>query len=226
MNFIGVDLAWSRKNPTGFCIINPSKEILFWDASRYSNDQLIQLILNYQPAITSIDAPLVVNNETGGRACDSLLMKTPIHGKYLKLYATSKKYMLSTFGAIRGQDIYKELEEVHGFSLGSHIVETFPTGVFLSLFPELYNMKYKISSRLPLSELIDNANQLLNAIKNLGFMLPDLNLQVITTKSSYKNYEDKIDALLCSLNSWYTYLGQAMTFSCDNNGFTTLAKLE
>lgn len=224
MNFIGIDLAWSTKNPSGFCIMNASKEVTFLAASNYSNEALIQLIVSSQPAMVSVDAPLVVTNETGGRTCDSLLMKTPIHGKHLKVYATSTKYMLSTFGTIRGQDIYKELEEVHGFSLGNQIVETFPTGIFLSLFPDLYDMKYKISSRLPLSELLYNANQVLKAIEKLGFTFPDFDLQSLTTKASYKPYEDKIDALLCSLNSWYTYHNQAIIFSTDENGYTTLPK--
>ena len=68
-----------------------------------------------------------------------MLMKQVISGKYLKLYATSRSYMLKTFGQIRGEDIYKALSVDHKHKLGINIVETFPTGIFLSLFPEIFD---------------------------------------------------------------------------------------
>lgn len=221
MNFFGTDLAWAGKNPTGICIINQHKEVIYWDALTYSNNEICDLIKQYSPCIVSIDSPLLVQNETGGRTCDSLLMKTRINGRFLKVYATSRQYMLSTFGTIRGEDIYKDLASIQGFKLGHDIVETFPTGIYLSLFPDLFMDKYKRSSKLPLSEILINGSNLLHAIRKLGFIVPELPLATLKTKASYKVYEDMIDGLLCAVNSYYFHHKQVLVFS-DDSGYTTL----
>lgn len=222
MNYIGVDLAWTVKNKTGFCIINENKHVTLLDAKVYSNDELVELITTNLPSITSVDAPLVIKNETGGRKCDSALMKTRINGSYLKLYATSRKYMLSTFSTIRGEDIYRSLHDNHNFTLGNDIIETFPTGIYLSLFPNLFSHKYKISSRLSLEELLTNADLLISAIKKLGFTGININLSKVATKSKYKDYEDQLDGLLCAVNSYYLHRKESLIFRVDDNGIISL----
>lgn len=221
MKFIGIDLAWTYKNETGVCIIDNQK-VSYIDAKVFSNDELIKVISDNSPSIVSVDAPLEVKNETGGRACDSVLMKTPINGRYLKLYATSRQYMMRRFGGIRSEDLYFDLREHHGFELGKTIIETYPTGIYLSLFPTLFDHKYKLSSRLSLDELKDNAKSLLDSITALGFSGVDINLDEVVTKKAYKSYEDKIDALLCAVNSYYFSLGKVSIFEKDNNGIISL----
>ncbi len=215
MYYIGVDLAWTTKNETGICILEENK-CIYLESEVFTDDEIVRLILNYQPCIVSIDAPLVVVNETGGRTVDSLLMKTCIHNRYLKLYATSRSYMLKTFKVIRGENILKKLPD---FELGKTIVETYPTGIYLSLYPELFDCKYKLSSRNALEKLKFNAMTLVKELnKSFEFKL---DLEDIRTKKAYKHIEDKLDGLLCAVNSYYLD-NQQCTIWKDESGCISL----
>lgn len=216
MKFIGVDLAWTYKNETGICILE-EKKCIFCDAKVYSDEMIIELMEKYVPCIVSVDAPLVVKNESGGRSIDSVVMKTKINGRFLKLYATSRSYMFRTFKAVRGETLLEKSDLV----LGENIFETYPTGIFLSLFPEIYDQRYKISSKLPLLKLIENSNKVLEHIRSLGFEV-DLDNEV-ATKKKYKVFEDKLDSVLCAINSYYLYHGSSLCFK-DDSGFITLPK--
>lgn len=213
MNFIGIDLAWTYKNETGICILDDKKQI-YLEAKKFSDEMIVELIEKYKPCVVSIDAPLVVNNESGGRQVDSLLMKTKIHGRHLKLYATSRQYMTRTFGCIRGEALREQLE-VKGFKLGDDLIETYPTGIFLSLCPTLFNHRYKLSSRLPLKDVIEHASGLISEISNLGFDI-DLDPKGIPTKKAFKLFEDQLDGILCALNSYYLYHQESSIWSDDN----------
>lgn len=217
MKYIGIDLAWTYKNKTGVCIFD-NKECIMLEAEVYTDEDLIRLIHRHQPCVVSIDAPLRVDNESGGRTVDSILMKTKINGHYLKLYASSKKYMTRVFSALRGVDIRSQLGSM---TLGKDLLETFPTGIYLSLFPDLYLNKYKLSSRLKLADLLNHAMALATSIQTMGFTF-DLELDEVKTKKAYKDQEDKLDAVLCAVNSFYHHHESSSKFE-DESGCIVLA---
>lgn len=218
--YIGIDLAWKATKETGICILNDNKECIYLKADVYSNEEIAALINSY-PGVTSVDAPLIVKNETGGRRCDSLLMRTKINGRHLKLYATSRTYMKRVFGSIRGEEIISKVDQ----SLKEQIIETYPTGIFLSLFPDLFEDKYKLSSRLPLTEVKEHALQLIAAIKAMGFQF-NLTPEAVQTKRAYKTFEDQLDSVLCAINSYFFVNGQYTSFAIDDNGKIVLPRLE
>lgn len=221
MYYIGIDLAWTYKNETGLCVLDDKLNCIFNEANIYSDEKLVKLIMTYQASIVSVDAPLEVKNELGGRICDSLLMKHKINNKYLKLFATSRSYMLRTFKAIRGESIHHLLKE-EGYKLGMNLTETYPTGIFLSLMPELFDDKYKLSSKLPLQQILEHANAVLNALKELGIKNILIDLENIKTKKAYKHVEDQIDGLLCAVNSYYFHQKKVKVFEADDNGYISL----
>jgi uncharacterized protein len=55
MKFIGIDLTGKEENPTGICILD--EEIVRFKTLFY-NEEIVNLIKNYQPDLTAIDAPL------------------------------------------------------------------------------------------------------------------------------------------------------------------------
>jgi predicted RNase H-like nuclease len=220
MYYIGIDLAWTNHQPSGVCILK-NKKVIFLEAKVYSDQEIIKIIKENQPCIVSIDSPLVINNDHGGRLVDSKLMKTKINNRYLKLYATSRTYMTKVFGGIRGENILEGLKDE--FVIGKTITETYPTGIYLSLFPHLFDHKYKISSRLSLESLVKHAKTLLNEIKAMGFEL-NLSLDLLNTKKAYKLKEDMIDSLLCGMNSYFLDHGKAIKFH-DDNGCITLPQI-
>lgn len=221
MYYIGIDLAWTNHQPSGVCILK-NKKVIFLDAKVYNDQEMIKIIEENQPCIVSIDSPLVVKNDRGGRLVDSMLMKRKINNRYLKLYATSRTYMTRAFGGIRGENILNGLKGE--FILGKTITETYPTGIYLSLFPHLFDHKYKISSRLSLDSLVKHAKTLLSEIKAMGFDI-DFSLDCVNTKKAYKLKEDMIDSLLCAINSYYLDIGRVVLFQ-DDNGCITLPLLK
>lgn len=223
MNYIGIDLAWTYKNDSGLALIDNEKRLTFCHAKNYTDEELIQFVLENRPCIVSIDAPLQVENETGGRPIDSQLMKTKINGSHLKLYATSRTYMMRAFKCIRGENIRKLLEKEEGIILGETLFETYPTGIYLSLFFDIFLNKYKLSSKNKLPVLMENAKNLMGRVNELGFRA-DINFQDIKTKVAYKKTEDQIDSILCAINSYYINQNQALILGDGTNGIISLPK--
>ncbi|MFH1125895.1 MAG: DUF429 domain-containing protein [Candidatus Altiarchaeota archaeon] len=72
MRVVGVDLAGSSKNETGFCILKIDNEKKSVETRiLHSNEDLIQAIVEAKPDLVAIDAPLIYNGVN--RKCDELL---------------------------------------------------------------------------------------------------------------------------------------------------------
>lgn len=92
--YIGIDLAWGEKNPSGFCVASPSNNKLkILDAKLlYTIDEIIDEILKYKDhkLYIGIDAPLVVPNESGNREIEKQFNKDFAKYKISMLPANKK----------------------------------------------------------------------------------------------------------------------------------------
>jgi len=77
MRFVGLDLAWSSRNPSGVVVLASGEEGVWipthWSAGLKDDQELLGFIreaVGMEPALIAIDAPLIVLNETGTRPCD------------------------------------------------------------------------------------------------------------------------------------------------------------
>lgn len=105
MNFLGVDLAGSSKNPTGICVFTPPNSIE--TGILYLDSEILEKAKTSKPEIIAIDAPL-----SGGiRKCDQDLMA------YGALPLTLKG--MDTL-AERGMTLYSKLD-------GYRVIEVFST---------------------------------------------------------------------------------------------------
>src|SRR5580693_3140182 len=78
--FIGIDLAWRGRNPSGGCVLTGDRRrarLVNVDASLASCSAVLTYIDNHAAASTyvAIDAPLIIRNETGQRPCETLIGK-------------------------------------------------------------------------------------------------------------------------------------------------------
>lgn len=72
MRFVGVDLAGSSKNETGFCILTVENDKKFVETRIvHSNEELIAAIVDVKPDLVAVDAPLIY--EGANRKCDEML---------------------------------------------------------------------------------------------------------------------------------------------------------
>ena len=80
MRFVGIDLAWSLRNThraeTGGVSIDETGRVIA-SASLTADEAIVAFVLAHTDpdgCIVGIDAPLVVPNETGQRACEAALL--------------------------------------------------------------------------------------------------------------------------------------------------------
>ncbi len=242
MNFVGIDLAWTYKNESGICVIDDAGQIIYCEAKNFSDLEIASIAHNFSTTgvIVGIDAPLIVNNQEGSRYCDRALMKGRFHEKRLSVFACSKKYMLNRFGVIRGEKVVKQIKSLipnakittaiqdHDYVL----METFPTGIFLSIFPQYYPIKYKLKNKVPFEisklemekmlKVLINLTDYSPAIKNIEAIFSNDKNIASMTKKEYKHLEDKVDAFLCAYSSYWLRLKKGIVFGDEQDGFIML----
>ncbi len=77
--FIGVDLAWAERrnggqpNETGVAVLDPAGHVLDvgWTRTLHDTIDWIEAAAGHHPALLFVDAPLLVDNRAGQRACET-----------------------------------------------------------------------------------------------------------------------------------------------------------
>lgn len=239
MKFIGIDLAWTYRNETGICVMGSDGMVEFLDAEVYSNEEIVDIIMGRLdgPVAIAIDAPLIVNNETGSREAEGALMRSRIHGHRLFAFNSNRSYLNRTFGDIRGEtlmeEIMKSLSDIRiGFDReASNIVETFPTGICCGLFPQVYPIRYKKKRKVPFEETCGEMDRLTGLFREMEAegvvhgLIEKLEWEAHSaTRKSHKHLEDKVDAFLCAYGMYAIYAGTAEEemFGSIEEGFITI----
>ena len=220
MNFMGIDLAWTYKNESGVCVISEKGRVMYCNSDIFSDEELAAIVNEYSQtgAIVAVDAPLIVNNETGTRKPERLLMRDKFHGKSLSLLPCNRKLMKKIYGCIRGENLVSAIRNGNPcFSITPNIrtssyslLETFPTGILLGLFPGNYPIKYKAKKGVKIEErkselirLIQTINKL-QELENTGDYFYEVNIMSFSAVQ-LKHLEDKIDAFLCAYGAFWCH---------------------
>ena len=77
MRFIGVDLAWGGRNPSGLAVLDPGGRVVD-EGLATTDDELDGFLAAHDAggAVVALDAPLVVTNPAGTRrACEAELQR-------------------------------------------------------------------------------------------------------------------------------------------------------
>ena len=72
--YLGIDLAWGTKQPTGLAVLDGDARLLHLSTVR-TDDEIVAALTPYldPPVRAGIDAPLVVTNATGSRPAEQAL---------------------------------------------------------------------------------------------------------------------------------------------------------
>ena len=76
MYFVGLDLAWGERNPTGVAVVDDNGALV--QVSAQTDDASILAAIRPYVAddcVVGIDAPLIVTNPKGNRPCEAALNK-------------------------------------------------------------------------------------------------------------------------------------------------------
>ena len=76
MHFVGIDLAWGEREPTGLAVLDADGQLVHVSAVR-TDDEIAEQLAPYVggPCLVGVDAPLIVTNPTGSRPAEKQLSK-------------------------------------------------------------------------------------------------------------------------------------------------------
>ena len=244
MIYVGIDLAWTNKRPSGLCILNDSGQILFWETALLEDSDIVAIIQKYDDGTLqiAIDAPLVVPNENGSRPCDRLFRKHRVHGYALGIFVSNRAFLNKTYGMIRGEILTQTLLNhfpqcnltANPTNKASWIIETFPTALVYGLFPELTPIDHKVKHKKPYAHYQRDMRRLLLAIESIlreTMNRPTILDQVENwiaeiNKKNHKHIEDAVDGFLCAYGLYLMDKGHAevVSFGDEENGFIVHAE--
>jgi predicted RNase H-like nuclease len=134
MKFVGIDIAWSERNPSGIAVIDSDGGLVRASGDLRTNDDLCEFagLKDREGAIVAIDAPLVVKNATKQRPVERQL--TEIFGPYDAgpYPANLSNPAFRQTGRI--QQLVKLLERL-GFEQRPNVQKQAPQRTFLEVFP-------------------------------------------------------------------------------------------
>lgn len=220
--FIGLDLAWSSRNITGGAALvgDARGGVLRETVLLRGNDEIVAFVLRHAgdgPTVVAVDAPLRVPNETGRRPAEDALARA------FQVYEAgpypANRRLLARDGAVRGEVLVAELAQ-HGFIYAPMIApdaperqvsEVFPHPATIALFGLARTLKYKARPGRTLEERLIAFRAYQDHLTSLAHADPPLAgheallVEDVSGLSGrrLKDYEDKLDALLCTYIALY-----------------------
>lgn len=221
MTFIGVDLAWSPRNPSGAAVLKGNAaSATVVDVQHLPDDQSILRFIDRHagtgPCIVAIDAPLRVPNQTGQRPCERELQQA--FGRFHAGAYPANRQRLATDGVIRGEALVEALE-ARGFTLsagigpgepGRWVIEVYPHPAMVAVFGLDRILRYKKGTK---DERLKAWRRLQELLCGLSEAEPSLLGQEdvcrrpveTMTATARDAYEDQVDAVFCAYIALYGY---------------------
>ena len=237
MKFIGVDFGWTSGASGLCCLVLQGNKLAILDITTVLkvDDILAWIDFWVSPqasGLIAVDAPTIINNQTGMRLADKLTHK--YFGRYhAGCYPANLNLGFSdrTIGfsqSLIGKNFH-HAPTITPQKLGRYQIEVFPHPATINLFGLDKILKYKkgkIAERqLELNKLWSYITQVLPQLE------PALDLSTITkipavpnksTGKELKTIEDKLDSLLCAyIAAYWWYWGEAknMVLGDLDNGY-------
>lgn len=202
--YIGIDLAWSDRNPSGACALDAGGNLVAEDLLG-GDDEVVSWIagLVSGPAVVAVDAPLLVPNETGRRPCES-----EIHRRYgtrkAGAHSSNRTLFLRRMGRIRGEDLANRLAHL-GFGdpwAGSDrtVVEVYPHPALIEVFGLPERLAYKKGPVAGRRDGLCTLDTLLGTLADADPPLraPPMAITDDTRGRALKGVEDALDARFCA----------------------------
>ncbi len=243
-SFIGIDLTWrSDRNHTGAAVLRGDRGGTELTAVSYSIRTIAEVrafIETHAGASTviAIDAPLIIENATGQRPCETVVGKeyggreASCHTSNLRLYPSPASVALVRELVAAGY--------VHAPSVGAVstkvILEVYPHAGLIALFDLPKSLKYKkgtlAQKRQGLSALAEHLRRLTHATPVLrgNACLADILSRDLDSLggAELKAHEDRLDALFCAYLAyyfWYWGLARNHVFGDLDTGYIANPKL-
>lgn len=220
MHFVGVDLAWGERNPTGVAVLDEQGSLVHVAAAGVDEEVLAQL----RPyvggdCVVAVDAPLVVTNGSGNRPCEAALNRD---FRRFDAGTHPANTGLAWFaGGGRGARLCRALELDLDPSGNSprRALEVYPHAASVVLFGLQRTLKYKNKPGRDFAVLRAELLRLMGFVAELRSASPALDVGAhpgwsellatvrgATRKAQLRRAEDPVDAVLCAYLARYAAL--------------------
>lgn len=217
MYFVGLDLAWGQRKPTGVAVVDDAGRLVA--AAAATDDASIRsMVAPYVEGdcVVGIDAPIVVRNPTGQRPAERAL-----NADFAKFQAgahpsnTNKPEFADGTRAGR-------LAEALGLDIDPHTqgsrraLEVYPHAATVALFRLGRTLKYKAKPGRSVAQLQAELLRLMDLVEGLASAEPSLRVadspdwvrlrevaENAERKSELRRVEDPVDAVVCAYVALY-----------------------
>ena len=212
MHFVGVDLAWGDRKPTGLAVLDDEGHLLHVSAAD-TDDEIAAALSPYVEGecLVAIDAPLIVTNAEGNRPAEAALNKD--FARFDAGAHPSNTGKLEFRDQPRGARIAARL----GLDLNPRsgrarrAIEVYPHPATVALFRLGRTLKYKHKPGRDLEQLRSELIVLIGLIEGLSSADPPLlvsgepawqalrnAVEKAGRKSELRVVEDQVDAVVCA----------------------------
>ncbi|GGU09639.1 DUF429 domain-containing protein [Nocardioides albus] len=211
MYFLGVDLAWGVRRPTGLAVLDEEGRLVHVSAAK-TDDEIVAALEPYadNDCLVAIDAPLIVTNPTGNRPAEAALNKdfarfdAGAHPSNTSKSEFSEQPRGARIAARLGLDMDPRSGRRR------RAIEVYPHPATVALFRLGRTLKYKHKSGRDIDQLRAELIMLLGLVEGLASADPPLLLdnpswktlraaaESAVRKSELRVVEDQVDAVLCA----------------------------
>ncbi|BBZ41702.1 DUF429 domain-containing protein [Mycobacterium conspicuum] len=216
MYFVGVDLAWGVRNPTGVAVVDADGRLGHVGAFHEDGEVLAAMRPYVQDAcLVAFDAPLVVTNRTGQRPAE-----TAFNRDFRRFEAGAHPVNTGKPEFANGSRAGRlaralGLETDPRATATRRAIEVYPHSATVALFRLPRTLKYKAKPGRDLDQLKSELLRLMDGVEGLahapvplrvaGPEWAGLRRQVLTArrKCDLRRVEDPIDAVVCAYVALY-----------------------
>lgn len=212
MHFIGLDLAWAGRNPTGVAVLD-DKGALLLTASVRTDREIEQVIAPFvaDGCVVGIDAPLIVHNPTGSRPAERALGAdfAPFQAGAHPSNTGNPAFSDGTRGGVLCAALSLDMDPQSPSD--RRAVEVYPHPATVALFRLGRTLKYKNKPGRSLDDLRAELLTLMQLLESLADAEPAMQLvsneqwrglvaaaESATRKSQLRVVEDQVDAVVCA----------------------------
>lgn len=218
MYFVGLDLAWGERNPTGVVVVDDKGALV--QVSAQTDDAGILAATRLYAAddcVVGIDAPLIVTNPRGNRPCEAALNKdfTKFQAGAHPSNTSKAEFANGTRGGRLAAAIDLDLDP-HS-PRPRRALEVYPHAATISLFRLGRTLKYKDKKGRKFEKMQSEMLRLMTLIEGLkdadvplrvtphdDWQQLRTSVETATRKSELRKAEDQVDAVLCAYVALYS----------------------
>ncbi|MDQ7991769.1 MAG: DUF429 domain-containing protein [Propionicimonas sp.] len=212
MIFAGIDLAWGERAASGIAVLDADGALVQL-ARLTTDDEIVGALAGHLAGdcVVGIDAPLVVTNPTGNRACEAALNRDFARfdaGTHPTNTARPEFGQIPRAARVAGR---LGLDLDPDSPTRRRAMEVYPHAALVALFRLGRTLKYKQSSARPLAVQRAEMQRMVALLESLETASPALRVggsaqwQAVvatvagaTRKSDLRRVEDQLDAVVCA----------------------------